>query len=272
MPLLKSGRFEVDYLDAGRGPAVVLVHSAASNYKQWRRLVENYSDRYRFLALNLFGYGETTAWPGEETQTMADQVGLVRSVCELVDGPLYLVGHSFGGAIAACTAKALGERVNALVMLEANPFPLLEEENNHGGHDEVMKLKKIIRKEGAEGNWESVAHRFVDYWLGEDAWDKLAEDRRKVFIAALPNNYHEWDAIMGLDMSEDDWRGISIDTLYIRAKETTNSITGIFEVFQRICPQWQYLVLDEGGHMAPMTHPELVNPHIIEFIDQHAAG
>ena len=63
MSVIKVGAFEVDYADRGSGPCVVLVHSSASGNRQWRSLTELLQGRYRVLAVNLFGYGKTSACP-----------------------------------------------------------------------------------------------------------------------------------------------------------------------------------------------------------------
>ena len=58
MPVLSSGSLKIDYNDDGQGQPVVLIHSSVSANRQWRPLTELLKDRYRVLALNLFGYGE----------------------------------------------------------------------------------------------------------------------------------------------------------------------------------------------------------------------
>ena len=266
MPVIDCGNFRVDYQDVGSGPAVVLVHGAASNNRQWRQLVEENSEQYRFLSPNLFGYGQTSSWPGETRQCMADQVQIVKSICELIDERLNIVGHSFGGSVAAATAHALGEKVNKLVLLEANPFPLLRTAGQEAALAEIEGLWDFISQQAAIGEWSMVAERFVNYWLGEGSWQALNEDRQQSFIAALPNNVHEWDTIMNMDVSSTMWQGIKADTIYLRASQTTLSIRGINEVLKGICPHWRFGEISEGGHMAPMTRPDLVNPMIIEFL------
>ncbi|MFT5134007.1 MAG: hypothetical protein ACI9SC_002480, partial [Gammaproteobacteria bacterium] len=47
---------------------------------------------------------------------------------------------------------------------------------------------------------------------------------------------------------------------------TKKSIEGIYEVFQELCPHWEYRQVDEGGHMGPVTRPDLVNPIILDFL------
>ena len=44
--------------EAGRGPAVVCIHASASSSAQWRPLMDRLADRYRVLAVDLYGSGK----------------------------------------------------------------------------------------------------------------------------------------------------------------------------------------------------------------------
>jgi hypothetical protein len=46
---------EVDFLEAGSGPAVILVHSSVSGARQWRRLIDELKSEFLVRAVNLFG-------------------------------------------------------------------------------------------------------------------------------------------------------------------------------------------------------------------------
>jgi len=81
MAVLSKGLWNIDYIDAGTGTPVVLIHSSVSGNKQWRSLIEALKDHYHVLAVNLFGYGDTTPWPEDEVQTLADHVDLVLALC-----------------------------------------------------------------------------------------------------------------------------------------------------------------------------------------------
>src|SRR5262249_6974166 len=99
MPVIKVGSFDLDYADTGSGPPAVLVHSSASGYRQWHQLVTSFQGRYRLIAVNLFGYGKTSSWPGSRPLTSADEAELVAAAVELAREPVALVGHSLGGAV-----------------------------------------------------------------------------------------------------------------------------------------------------------------------------
>jgi len=70
MTVLSLGSLKIDHTDDGSGPSVILIHSSISANRQWRALCDALKDRYRVIAVNLYGYGETTPWPGTVTRKM----------------------------------------------------------------------------------------------------------------------------------------------------------------------------------------------------------
>ena len=51
LELQKNLKVKVDYVEIGNGPKVVLLHSTATGIKQWRYLLENYKNRFCFIAV-----------------------------------------------------------------------------------------------------------------------------------------------------------------------------------------------------------------------------
>ncbi len=269
MPVLTKGPLKIDYADEGQGQPVVLIHSSVSANRQWRALTEELKSRYRVLAVNLFGYGETTPWPGTSTQSLYAQAQLVLSLCEEIDGPIHLVGHSFGGSIALKSAMLLGSRVGSLVLLEPNPFSLLKQSGRRQAFLESMGLRDHVMCFGPLGDWSKVAERFADYWLGDGTWSSMPENRRAAFEASLRPNLHEWDAVMNEQTTIEDWKTLTTRTLVVSDPTTRLPIVEIVDIFAEACPHWTFKTIAEGGHMAPLTHPELINPIVSKFL---AAG
>jgi len=87
----------VDFLEAGSGPLVMLVHSSVSGARQWRALMDDLKSHFQARAVNLFGYGKTPPWPAESRQSLADQARLVEAALPAGEDQICLVGHSFGG-------------------------------------------------------------------------------------------------------------------------------------------------------------------------------
>lgn len=272
MPVLAKGSLCIDYSDEGRGQTVVLIHSSVSGNRQWRALAAALSDRYRVLSPNLFGYGETTAWPGSTPQPLYAQAMLVVALCEEPAAPIHLVGHSFGGAVALKAAGLLGARVGSLVLLEPNPFHLLEQAGRTRALLEALSLRDHVKCFGALGDWARVAERFADYWLGDGAWASMPEKRRAAFTASLPPNVHEWDALMGEVTPVEEWRDLGAETLVVCDRATRLPTREIADIFARACPRWTFHTLCGAGHMAPLTRPDLVNPLVREFLDKNSAA
>ena len=267
MPVLAHGGLEIEFSDAGDGPAVVLVHCSVSGLRQWRSLTEVLADRHRVRAINLYGYGATTAWPAHETQTLEAQARIVAAACEGLGEPVSLVGHSFGGTVALKAATLLGQRVGAMVLIEPNPVYLLGQGGCDAEFAEVSALRDHVKRHGAVGEWEAVAARFADYWVGDGAWSAMPEARRAAFAELLPPNFHEWDAAMGEQSTAGDLAALDCRTLVMTDPATRRPIRAIAEILAQARPDWTFLDIPAGGHMAPLTRPDLVNPMVRAFLD-----
>jgi pimeloyl-ACP methyl ester carboxylesterase len=271
MPVLSKGSLKIDHTDDGAGQPVVLIHSSVSANRQWRALGEALKDRYRVLAVNLYGYGETTPWPGTSPQSLYAQAQLIMAVCEEMDTPVHLVGHSFGGSVALKAAMLLGSRVGSLTLLEPNPFYLLKQGGRTQAFLESRGLRDHVKCYGSLGDWLKVAERFSDYWLGDGSWSTMPEKRRAAFADALPPNFHEWDAVMEEETTVDEWKTLTTRTMVVSDKATRLPIREIVDIFTTACPHWSFRSIAEGGHMAPLTRPELINPIVRAFLDAGSA-
>lgn len=272
MPVLSQGRWKIDYIEAGTGTAVVLIHSSVSGNKQWRSLMQALKNRYQVLAVNLFGYGDTTPWPDDEVQTLADHADLVLALCTDSTARLHIVGHSFGGSVALKAAYGLGHKVAGLVLLEPNPFYLLGQHGRRAAFDEVKAIRDHVKQYGAAGDWDTVAERFADYWVADGTWDSMPAKRRNAFLKAMPPNFYEWDAVMNETTPMDAYAALDAKTLLVSAADTKRPIREIVDLFVEACPHWSFRQLAEGGHMAPLFQANLVNPIVCEFLDSIEAS
>lgn len=258
----------VDFVDAGSsGPIIALVHSSVSGARQWRRLMDDLKDRFRIRAVNLFGYGKTPAWQGNRSQTLEDQAGLVVAALPADENEVYLVGHSFGGSVAMKAAALMGGRVTKLVLLETNPFYLLQQAGHMEAFAEAEALRDCITEFGASGRWEIAAERFADYWGGPGTWRDTPLERRAAFEKAIRPNFFEWDAVMDETTSARQWADLLPPaTQIIYDPGTVLPIRTIVEVLRGTGAQWTYSEVPGGGHMAPLTRPDLINPVVAEFL------
>ena len=267
MPVIKAGAFDLDYTDTGAGPAVVLVHSSASGQRQWRALIDSLQSRYRVIAVNLFGYGKTSSWPGTRPMSAADQAELVAAAVALASEPVALVGHSLGGAVALEAAAVLSDRVRVLVAFEPILFGHLKVHGPASAYDEIANLARRYGELAQAGDWNAAGAWFVDYWAGPGTWAAMPNERRQNTIAMLPAVVHEWDMATSGIRPLAGWRAITAPVHLIHAADTRAPTRAIVELLAKTYPDWHAHQVPSGGHMAPLARPDLVNPAIAAALD-----
>lgn len=96
----------------GAAGTVVLLHGLFDSAKGWRDLPLRLGRMGLSVhAPDLPGHGASLA-PAQSVEAMADQL-----IADLPAGPLALVGHSLGAALAVRLARRLGSRVTRLVLI-----------------------------------------------------------------------------------------------------------------------------------------------------------
>ena len=268
MPVLEFGKLRIDFSDAGSGNPVVLVHSSVSGNRQWKRLAQDLQPHFRVLAVNLFGYGETSAWNEEATQTIADQAELVLRLVRDIPGPVRIVGHSFGGSVACKAAAMLGKRASHLFLFEPGLFHLLAQNGRREAYAEVAALRDFIRFHGKKGHWEAVAERFIEYWIGDGGWAATPHHRRLAYMQLLRPNYYEWDCVGSDQTTIEEFDRVPARAMMVYSSGARRASREIAQLFAEKCPNWSVVRIGEGGHMAPLTHPEVVNPLIANFLKE----
>ncbi|AUJ63532.1 hypothetical protein B9057_04055 [Aestuarium zhoushanense] len=187
---------ETDFIEAGSGEKVILVHSSVAGAKQWRSLMETLSNDFHVIAINLFGYGDTRVWEDDGKQRLKDQARLIEPFLPTGDDKISIVGHSFGGSVAMKAAAMFKTKVRRLALIEPNTFYLLKKYGRSEAYQEAVTLRDAIKSNGKAGRWEVAAEVFANYWTGAGSWDAMHHDRKSKFAQALMPNFHEWDAVM----------------------------------------------------------------------------
>ena len=99
-----------------RGPILVGVHGLGSSRRGWARIGERLRDRYRVVAYDQRGHGDSEAkGPMTFERSVADLADVVASLGEQVHA---LVGHSWGGAVVI----AGGRRIDVARVVAFDPM------------------------------------------------------------------------------------------------------------------------------------------------------
>lgn len=112
----------IRYVEAGTGPAVVLIHGFGASLYTWRHALPRVAAAgFRAIALDNRGFGFSDK--PAHGYANADYTRLVLTFLDSLHvSQAVLVGHSMGAAIAAAVALAAPARVRGLVLIDAAGF------------------------------------------------------------------------------------------------------------------------------------------------------
>ncbi len=115
-----SQRLRLHYLDWGNegAPILILLHGGRDHARSWDWVAEAMRDRWRLIAPDLRGHGDS-AWSPDGAYTMPFYIcDLAQLIHQLGGGPVAIVAHSLGGSIALRYAGLYPEKVSHLVAIE----------------------------------------------------------------------------------------------------------------------------------------------------------
>src|SRR5690348_9065595 len=128
----KSDGMRIAYVDEGGGPPIVFLHGVGATKKMWAPQIELLSERFRCIALDYRGYGESEAPPQSSLKPDArdakaiSRAAYARDLLAVLDAAgidaAHLCGCSLGGVVALETYDAKPARVKSLALVDTFAF------------------------------------------------------------------------------------------------------------------------------------------------------
>lgn len=266
--LVDAGGVKTNYLEAGDGAPVVLVHGSGpgvSAYANWRLTIPGLAPHFHVYAPDMVGFGFTDRPVGITygMDVWVDQLVGLLDALELER--TCLVGNSFGGALAIAMADRHPQRVERLVLMGAVgvSFPITE------GLDAVW---------GYEPSVENM-RRIMDFFAynRELLTDELAEVRYRASIepgfhesysAMFPAPRQRW--VEAMATSENRIAAIPHETLIVHGRddqviplENSYRLLGLIE-------RSELHVFGRCGHWSQIEWADDFNALLVRFLGREA--
>lgn len=245
-------------------PAVVLLHSSMSSKGQWAELMTQHQASYRFLAVDLLGYGKSPFPTGADTHfSLAHEVDAVNAAIagKLAPGePFHLIGHSYGGATALRLARQLRARVLSLAVFEPVAFHLLPADD-----PARIEIDKVIAAIHSAAGAQDAARTFIDYWNRAGAFDALPEAQQLRFAAQIAKVKLDFQALLSEPATLADMAALDMPALVLSGARSPQSTRRVAEHLAAALPNGS-AVQTQGGHMAPITHATAINSLLAAFL------
>lgn len=254
--------------DRSGGPTIMLLHSSAGSSRQWRRLAERLAPQWRVLMPDMIGYGATPMTG--PSPTLADELALLTALADRIDGPFHLAGHSYGAAVALELACLMPERILSLAVYEPVAFALLCQAGRQEAWQEIAALARRHIDLVDEGDLAGAAAAFLDYWIGPGALAMLRPEMQQYVAASMAKVAAEWRDLFQLQLPAGHYAALTMPALLISGDATTLAARSVAEVLQPQLADLRWIVQPGLGHMAPVTHPDLINPLFEDFLAEIA--
>jgi 3-oxoadipate enol-lactonase len=247
------------YDEAGRGPAIVLLHAGIADRTMWSEHLEPLAQSgYRAVAMDLSGFGEAGVASGEQ----APWIDVLATMDALEIHEALLVGNSFGGAVALRTAVVAPERVSAMALISA-PAPGLD------ASPELEAAWAAEERALERGDVDAAVAAVVETWTLPDAPQVLRERVAEMQRRSYEQQADTQDVTQAVDPLEEDPDALTrldIPTLVVAGDRDKLEFREGAEVLATTLPNSRLEVIEGAGHLAPLETPEAFRELLLEFL------
>ena len=257
MPIFNTNGTEMYYQEEGNGFPLVLLHGLTSNSEMFRHEINQFKEKYRVVAPDARGHGNSGKPPHYELEDH------IRDVISLVDhlglDSFHLIGVSMGSYIAQGVAIELGDRVKKLVLVatkshgkQASMEELFER------YADEMKGMTPLDKMVAASKYMFYNQKAVGKWLHETAENSEQLTLHEQAIAS--------EALEGFDFREDLHR-ISAETLVIGGLHDGLNPPDYGKETAGLIPAGAFLEFKLSGHAPNVEQPDLFIDVVSNFLE-----
>ena len=258
---LRASQTPIAYADAGTGPVVVLLHAFPLDSGMWRPQVGELAGRYRVIAPDLPGFGQSAVSAGLTIDSIADVVA------ELLDHlgvneRVAVGGVSMGGYAALAFARLYPQRLRALILADTKADP--DDEAARANRDRMIRLAtdqgpaavldELLPK--LLGPATTAGRPAVVQAVRELAGRQTAEG----LVAALKALRDRPDAGPGLGH-------ISVPTLVVVGEQDAVTPPDKARLLAGAIPNARLVAVLDAGHLSNLENPDAFTAAVREFLD-----
>ena len=254
MPFAENGAVRLNYNVVGAGPDVMLIHANPFDRRLWRFQVEDFSDRYRMVAMDLRGYGASDK--PDDPFTFDDMMADVLAVCDAagVKRAIFM-GASVGSSLSLRIALDDPDRVSQLVLVGGNAGVASSGAARIAGYENNGMAYRAAHIQ------DLVAPGFADTRRGRILIDVFLRDDVALNPATIVNVFR---AMEGRDMT-DRLASLSVPTLVVNGEHDLSLAGG--RRTAELAPDARHVVLPGAGHVCNYEDPDAFNVLLREVLE-----
>jgi len=273
------------YVEKGAGQPVVFVHGIPTDYRAWSSQLEVISAQFRVVA-----YSRRYAKPNKREGDLSDSTiennasDLIGLIKELGVAPVHLIGHSYGGFIAAYCASKNPEVVRTLTLVDPAVSTLLVQDPKNP----IQFLSLLLRSPSTalsaakfttgslnpsldafrRGEYDTALRLNLDGIMNrKSAFEQFPESVRAMMkenektVGELGTRFPEF--------TKSDAVRISSPTLLINGSESPKFFHSIVDELAGAIPHSEVTRIPGSAHFPHLEKPVEFNTRLLTFIQKH---
>jgi pimeloyl-ACP methyl ester carboxylesterase len=243
---------KIVYSAAGKGePALVFIHGGLANRGFWDGQLKAFADRYRVIALDLPGHGDSGI--NRKKWGMPEFGADVAAVCAAEKlNKIILIGNSLGGPVAIEAALLLPGK--AIGVIGVDTFQSLDYSYTP---EQARQRAEAFRNDYAGSMKEMVKGLFH-----KDASPELIADTERRMAKTSPEAAYQMFLSMGGYNPADSARKLTIPLRAINGDLYPTD----FKAVRKIKPDFDAVIMAHTGHYPMLELPEEFNRNLVEIV------
>ena len=257
MARILADNLYIGYDERGSGDAIVFLHGVGSDKSVWDRQLRHFAKKWRAVALDYPGYGESDLPVGE-----LDRAAIARYVFGAMDGlgidMAHIVGLSMGGVIALEMARHQSQRLRSLTL--ADTF---------ARHPDADAIVQRAQHATATMTMRAFAEARVNVLLAPGAAETLKHEVVET-MARIDKRTYRWATMA---VWTPDYRAdlpqITIPTLVAVGEHDQPTPPALSQELYEGIPGARLAIIPGAGHISNIDNPEAFNEAVEVFISVH---
>ena len=261
----KDGRFGYEAAGDPSMPPLVFLHGIGGAARAWHGQLDFFKHRYRTIAWDMPGYGESAPLPTVSIAALADALQDFLQQARAMK-PI-LVGHSIGGMIVQQLLAKHPRIASAIVLAQTSPA--------FGKPDGDWQKAFIEARLGPLDRGErlaALAPSLVKELVGDDP-DIGGMELARECMACVPEATYRATmmSMLGFDQ-RNALKDIVVPTLLLSGSKDKNAPAPMMAKMAAYIRSAQYVELEGVGHLANLEHPGAFNAALDCFLRANAAA